>query len=163
MRPARVSARPRRRSASARSMTPLSEDRRPPSNAAVTFLELTDGNVKVIGGSSFIAGYLGERRNHDALATRSLCKLNALRHTERSNFVAGGIRWARDKAEATDHCRQQARRRRQSRDRLRGKSGARRVHVIAYGQCFFGGAGTVQKPAVRSAQRLHPHRRGGDW
>src|SRR5882757_604014 len=95
MRPARVSARPRRRSASARSMTPLSEDRRPPSNAAVTFLELTDGNVKVIGGSSFIAGYLGERRNHDALATRSLCKLNALRHTERSNFVAGGIRWAR--------------------------------------------------------------------
>src|SRR5258708_936532 len=94
MRPARVSARPRRRSASASSMTPLSEDRRPPSNAAVTFLELTDGNVKVIGGSSFIAGYLGERRNHDALATRSLCKLNALRHTERSNFVAGGIRWA---------------------------------------------------------------------
>jgi hypothetical protein len=37
----------RQRSASASNITPASEDNRPPSNAAVTFLRETDGRLKL--------------------------------------------------------------------------------------------------------------------
>jgi hypothetical protein len=53
----------------------------------VTFLAQTDGNVKVIGKSSFIAGYASsERRAHNGLATNSLCKINALHQTRKLKF-----------------------------------------------------------------------------
>ena len=46
-RAASVAATLRRRSTSASSITPLSEDSRPPSNTAVTFLRETDGRLKL--------------------------------------------------------------------------------------------------------------------
>ena len=43
----RLISRARRRSASASSITPLSEESQPPSNTAVTFLRETDGRLKL--------------------------------------------------------------------------------------------------------------------
>src|SRR5207344_3082286 len=56
IRAASVSETLRRRSASASNITPLSEDNRPPSNAAVTFLRETDGRLKLSWLSSDMAG-----------------------------------------------------------------------------------------------------------
>src|SRR5271154_5204337 len=53
---AKLSAKPRRRSAIARSITPPFEVRRPPSKAAVTFLLATAGNEKSRIVSSVMAG-----------------------------------------------------------------------------------------------------------
>src|SRR5471030_2128278 len=53
---AKLSAKPRRRSAIARSITPPFEVRRPPSKAAVTFLVSTAGNEKSRIVSSVMAG-----------------------------------------------------------------------------------------------------------
>src|ERR1700676_1840529 len=53
---AKLSAKPRRRSAIARSITPPFEVRRPPSKAAVTFLASTAGNEKGRIVSSVMAG-----------------------------------------------------------------------------------------------------------
>ena len=47
IRAASVAARLRRRSARASSITPVSEDSRPPLNAAMTFLRETDGRLKL--------------------------------------------------------------------------------------------------------------------
>ena len=56
---ARRSATPKRRSAIARSITPPSEVRRPPSKAAVTFLPWTAGNENSGIVSSVMAGVAG--------------------------------------------------------------------------------------------------------
>ena len=59
IRAASVLATARRRSASESKITPLSEERRPPSNAAVTFLRDTAGRENVSGLSSVMAGVAG--------------------------------------------------------------------------------------------------------
>src|SRR5947208_15377561 len=66
---ASVSATLRRRSASASSITPASEDNRPPSNAAVTFLRETLGKLNVSWLSSVMAGVAAWRGAHRMVST----------------------------------------------------------------------------------------------
>ena len=86
---ASVSTTARRRSASASSITPLSEESRPPSNAAV-FLARNRWQVEA---ELIIVGHGGcgseARRAQDGLDTHSLRKLNALRHTCQLKFQTG--------------------------------------------------------------------------
>src|SRR5690349_3720257 len=90
IRAASVSATARRRSARASSNTPLSEESRPPSNAAVTFLARNRWQLEA---ELIIVGHGGcgseARRAQDGLDTHSLRKFNALRHTCQLKFKSG--------------------------------------------------------------------------
>src|SRR5229473_231481 len=70
-RAASVAATLRRRSTSASSITPLSEDSRPPSNTAVTFLRETDGRLKLSRLSSIMAGVAAWLEAQGGLDTHS--------------------------------------------------------------------------------------------
>src|SRR5512132_152783 len=81
---ARLLAKPRRRSAIARSITPPSEVRRPPSKAAVTFLACTAGNEKggivssVMAGVAFAVGGDGVGFATESYAASALYPSDAL-------------------------------------------------------------------------------------
>ena len=65
----------------------MSEESRPPSNAAVNFRRAAVGKAKVIGISCVMAGVAPASDAHKMVSTpHSLCCFNPLRYTRQLNF-----------------------------------------------------------------------------